>query len=934
MQLRKIRNRLFLAFFVSLLFVSVQATEKYAVSENGSIFCRAEQNGSEVAVRIYSTKLSGLVSSYTFPLRPKEKLKAIRLSPNGKYLEIITEDDLIYFVAAKTGIEAINFYTPGILKPALQRIFYSPDNQHLLYYNGIKLFLYTFGSENQAEEIKGAIGNPDLTRFDSKGEHFIVNHNNNSFYYRSDSIKKFKSVSCPDLKVDDQKNILIGYKFTRKDYSVSVFRKDKVSKLFTYSSNTLLHRISDSLQKTNADAYKKVKPKITFLGNAGELSPNGMRAASIIKIDNQLSNYILIDGYLSATYTLEELPEKTPTEIKWKTDSTLLITSGEKYFLGVISGSGLQIKPVKKPEDNKCEYSSDYSLCFEKGKHTVFSDVINGGGNNAVSKYSFVDYSGNSEFIFLKEKDKFYFLRSSETDSDTEPHLLGETKITGTQQFVESDAELPEGTKPMKPATFVNISDTVNLSGLKVDLVSAEMENGEIVLRVSLKDTNGNVYTGAATEKWLKIFCNLSLRKPNNLVRQISNFKITEGKKEKIPVRAITVALDFSGSMGPQRAQILENGIENFINKKRKEDYLGILKYDDKIKMQTEPDSVKKNLHHKLRKTSFSKMGNGTSILDAMDEAILSLSKVKGIKNKSIILFTDGLDNSSTLSKKEIISNALKYNIKINTIGFADWVDEEFLKSISQSTGGSYTRLYGTENMEWIFDDVLARGDNHYEIRFTPDTFDVSYSGVLNICGDKGFADTLLFSIKNIEVLKKELENPDLTDADIKPMVMTKEDKGNNLKPIENVKPMDNFSQVTNGSDTHEKPYGELLGTVNDSTQKEFDEIEFPNIKFVFDLTAVIKGTDEGIDGLVKFLKKHIEMKIEVQGHTDNKGDDAYNMKLSQERADKIKQNLVGSGIAASRINAKGYGEEKPVAPNDSEIGRTINRRIEFVLVK
>jgi outer membrane protein OmpA-like peptidoglycan-associated protein len=77
-------------------------------------------------------------------------------------------------------------------------------------------------------------------------------------------------------------------------------------------------------------------------------------------------------------------------------------------------------------------------------------------------------------------------------------------------------------------------------------------------------------------------------------------------------------------------------------------------------------------------------------------------------------------------------------------------------------------------------------------------------------------------------------------------------------------------------------------------------------------------------------LAQNPEIAVEIQGHTDNTGKKATNMKLSQARADAVKAWLVAKGIDGSRIATKGYGPDKPVAPNTSAAGRQKNRRIEF----
>jgi outer membrane protein OmpA-like peptidoglycan-associated protein len=81
----------------------------------------------------------------------------------------------------------------------------------------------------------------------------------------------------------------------------------------------------------------------------------------------------------------------------------------------------------------------------------------------------------------------------------------------------------------------------------------------------------------------------------------------------------------------------------------------------------------------------------------------------------------------------------------------------------------------------------------------------------------------------------------------------------------------------------------------------------------------------------VTLLKQNAALKLEIQGHTDNVGDDAANQRLSDERAAAVKTALETGGIAAARLSSKGYGETKPVAPNDTDAGRAQNRRVELV---
>jgi outer membrane protein OmpA-like peptidoglycan-associated protein len=88
------------------------------------------------------------------------------------------------------------------------------------------------------------------------------------------------------------------------------------------------------------------------------------------------------------------------------------------------------------------------------------------------------------------------------------------------------------------------------------------------------------------------------------------------------------------------------------------------------------------------------------------------------------------------------------------------------------------------------------------------------------------------------------------------------------------------------------------------------------------------------LDAIAAILKAHPDLEhIRVEGHTDNVGGRAYNLDLSQRRARAVVRALVQRGVAASRLDSAGYGFERPIAPNDTSLGRAKNRRVEFTLL-
>lgn len=103
-------------------------------------------------------------------------------------------------------------------------------------------------------------------------------------------------------------------------------------------------------------------------------------------------------------------------------------------------------------------------------------------------------------------------------------------------------------------------------------------------------------------------------------------------------------------------------------------------------------------------------------------------------------------------------------------------------------------------------------------------------------------------------------------------------------------------------------------------------------ILFGFDSSALTTTSEENIGQLATVLKKYEDTEILIEGHTDSKGSEDYNQKLSEERAASVGNYLVSLGVDNSRITQIGYGETQPVADNSTEVGRKQNRRVEVAI--
>ena len=122
----------------------------------------------------------------------------------------------------------------------------------------------------------------------------------------------------------------------------------------------------------------------------------------------------------------------------------------------------------------------------------------------------------------------------------------------------------------------------------------------------------------------------------------------------------------------------------------------------------------------------------------------------------------------------------------------------------------------------------------------------------------------------------------------------------------------------------------EDLAKIDDDMIKIMQKIYFDynSSKIIGDMSF------EVLEAVVKILNDHSNIKIRIEGHTDNKGAKEYNKKLSKKRANSVRKYLVEQGIDANRLKTQGHGAAKPIADNATDEGRAENRRVEFYIIK
>jgi len=347
--------------------------------------------------------------------------------------------------------------------------------------------------------------------------------------------------------------------------------------------------------------------------------------------------------------------------------------------------------------------------------------------------------------------------------------------------------------------------------------------------------------------------------------RKITNYSVREITEEfRVPV-ALAVVLDHSGSMGEKRALSMQDAVSKLISEKKEEDILSIIKYDGKVNVEVNQTNSTDILKNGFKKTGLQGYGGLTAVTDAIAEAIVELRKAPNSIEKSVVVFTDGFENSSKLKQDSVIAMARAENITIYAVDFGTNINPDFMVKFAELSGGFYHHIYKTEEFDLVFRDIYFRMKNFYEIEMNPE-----YYGVHNI------RFKLCLPAEESEMRFSFDNTPDI------------------------------------------------------------GAIGLLNIYFDFDKATVKKESNEAIEAIESLMKAFPDMTIEIRGHTDSKNgtkDPDYNVKLSQRRADAVKDAIAKKGIDDSRIKSIGFGEKQPIADNETAEGRALNRRTEFIVL-
>lgn len=142
------------------------------------------------------------------------------------------------------------------------------------------------------------------------------------------------------------------------------------------------------------------------------------------------------------------------------------------------------------------------------------------------------------------------------------------------------------------------------------------------------------------------------------------------------------------------------------------------------------------------------------------------------------------------------------------------------------------------------------------------------------------------------------------------------------LEQIPGVRAVNDQLETTNPADLEVQTSQGFYNTLQ--------KIDTASVKFQTGSVAFTSESEPALEALVDLLRNYPQQRIRIEGHTDNTGPDSVNLRVSQDRAGAVANYLSARGIAADRLIVKGYGASQPIDDNETETGRSRNRRIEI----
>jgi outer membrane protein OmpA-like peptidoglycan-associated protein len=432
--------------------------------------------------------------------------------------------------------------------------------------------------------------------------------------------------------------------------------------------------------------------------------------------------------------------------------------------------------------------------------------------------------------------------------------------------------ELPE-----IPEDLPEVKDFPNEGIHTADSVDGRFRDEHLEVDLQIKDESGQIYK---VKKLNTIFSDIEVYENGTwrpLTKDEYSLKGTSIKQCK--PKDYCILIDHSGSM-TKRIQSIYREVEQFIDHKNDFDHVALINYTTEVKIACEFIANKRKLVNELFDPKNSLPGGGDNAGLAYETFMQELMDKHPNDELEVIIFSD-MSGMRDEKLDRLIPKA-----------YADSIETHRLIYFENIRGSLITKK-GKER-------VLKTYDYKYGKSYVVDRL-----GGISACLNNIIDEDCMTTTVELPIYQSGLNQYRLVTS------------------------------LGANNDTTLVKYSHHVDTVVLELSKfEVDTVNILHIEFASGSDQISDESLSEVKRLVDFLETYPDIRIEVQGHTDNQGSYDYNIGLSHKRAQAVMNALVNSGIKTYRIEANGYGYTKPVESNDTPEGRRRNRRTEFVILR
>lgn len=439
------------------------------------------------------------------------------------------------------------------------------------------------------------------------------------------------------------------------------------------------------------------------------------------------------------------------------------------------------------------------------------------------------------------------------------------------------------------------IEDVLPGERLETDILSVDRSKypDEILLRVVVVDTSGNYISGLAPESPgdtipFRYFTGLNEIFDNK--HYPVKFDFTEIQESASTPYDISVVLDYSGSM-VGTIGYLEESIKQFVLRKYLNDRISITKFDDKINtivpLLTNPEEI----FNYFSFTRLAGYGGKTALYAGADKGLEVLDSSK--RNKVLILFTDGNENSSfqffgqyAITANQLATRIRESDTRLFIISYGAGTNSELLFKLASLCDGKTYFISSPEYITSVFDEMPRVLHQYYEIRYKPVQGEGNHRTVLSYDNHTSRHSSVFFDYFIGE-------NIDLSDIEF---------------------------------DTTNYWYR----TINGKHPVSPPQVA---VNFVFNEELIRSEYLLNLEKYLKYLNAYPETEIDILAHADHVGTENQCLLVSQRRAFAVRNYFLSKGIEEDRIHTRWFGKMHPVWSGEEESWKAAeNRRVELIL--